>query len=77
MPTTTPVQKIDQVKMFGKDQVEVCLAGDNYDASFEWAQKDSIDTERTLIHPFDDEKVIEGQATIALEILDACREPLD
>ena len=69
MPSPTPSQKVKQVKMFGKDQVHIVLQGDTYDdaykKSLEFCRKNSA----VFIHPFDDEKVIEGQATIALEIL--------
>ena len=69
MPTPTPKQKIEQVKMFGGKYVEVILTGDTFDDAFNDAKKYSDRHQMSFIHPFDDEKVIEGQATIALEIL--------
>ena len=69
MPTPTPKQKIEQVKMFGDKYVEVILTGDTFDDAFNDAKKYSDRHQMSFIHPFDDEKVIEGQATIALEIL--------
>ena len=69
MPATAPQQKIAQVKMFGEGFVETILTGDTYDA----CQKVALDTAKkegqTFIHAFDDVQVIEGQATIALEMI--------
>lgn len=69
MPTTTPKQKITQVKMFGKNRVEVVLAGDTYDAASDAAHLNSEVTGMVYIHPFDDPQIIEGQATVGVEIL--------
>ncbi|TAE37846.1 MAG: threonine ammonia-lyase [Runella slithyformis] len=68
MPTTTPAQKVKQVKLFGKDQVEVVLIGDAYDDAY-YAARDYCEAhEATFIHPFDDPLVMEGQGTVGLEI---------
>jgi len=77
MPTTTPKQKIRQVRMFGKQFVEIVLTGDTYDDASREAIKDCKENGRTFIHPFDDPVVIEGQATIALEIIQASTYPID
>lgn len=69
MPTTTPRQKIKQVQMFGKAFVEIVLHGDTYDDASREAWKDCDETGKTYIHPFDDPLIIEGQATVALEII--------
>ncbi len=69
MPTTTPKQKIKQVKMFGKQFVEIVLTGDTYDEASAEALKDCSENGKTFIHPFDDPVIIEGQATTALEII--------
>ncbi|MFV0553894.1 MAG: threonine ammonia-lyase [Mangrovibacterium sp.] len=69
MPTTTPKQKINQVKMFGKQFVEIVLTGDTYDEASDAAFKDCEENGKTFIHPFNDPLIIEGQATVALEIL--------
>lgn len=69
MPTTTPKQKITQVKMFGKDKIEVVLVGDTYDAASDAAHRNSLETGMVYIHPFDDPQIIEGQATSGVEIL--------
>ncbi|PQB03630.1 threonine ammonia-lyase IlvA [Aureitalea marina] len=77
MPVPTPAQKIEQVGMFGQSQVEVRLVGDSFDDAYHAALLESEETGRTFIHPFDDQKVIEGQATVGLEILEQSGEPLD
>lgn len=77
MPNTTPKQKINQVKMFGKDYVEVILTGDTYDAANTAAVEDSKKTGMAFIHPFDDPQIIEGQATVGLEILQETKKHID
>tara|TARA_Y100000739_G_scaffold229466_1_gene244289 strand:+ start:77 stop:1084 length:1008 start_codon:yes stop_codon:yes gene_type:complete len=69
MPVTTPNQKINQVKKFGKKNIEVVLIGENFSQAYHEAKKDCKINNKTFIHPFDDLKVIEGQATVFLEIL--------
>uniref|UniRef100_UPI0032175DC6 threonine ammonia-lyase n=1 Tax=uncultured Draconibacterium sp. TaxID=1573823 RepID=UPI0032175DC6 len=77
MPTTTPKQKIKQVKMFGKNNVEIVLIGDTYDDAHNMALEDSKKTGMAFIHPFDDPQIIEGQATVGLEILQDTKENID
>lgn len=77
MPTTTPKQKIDKVKLFGKAFVEVVLVGDTYDESYQKAKEDAELSEKTFVHPFNDESIIEGQATVGLEILEDCDKTID
>jgi len=69
MPTPTPKQKITQVKFFGRDSIEIVLVGDTYDDAFKAAMKFRDENKIQFIHPFDDPKVIEGQATVGLDIL--------
>ncbi|WP_185854884.1 threonine ammonia-lyase [Blattabacterium cuenoti] len=69
MPSTTPKQKVERVKMFGKENVEIVLIGDTFDAVSYEAMKDCKKNKKIFIHPFDDIKIIEGQATVGLEIL--------
>ncbi len=69
MPTTTPKQKIKQAQMFGRDNVEIVLYGDTYDQASAEALRDCNENGKTYIHPFDDPLIIEGQATVALEII--------
>lgn len=68
MPAPTPKQKVQQVKMFGKDMVEVVLKGDTFDDAYQLSKEYCSANNSTFVHPFDDEKVIEGQATIGLEL---------
>lgn len=77
MPVTTPSQKVSQVQMFGGQFVEVILSGDTFDEAKNHALKHAEVYHSTFIHPFDDEKIIEGQATIALELLQQTDEPID
>ncbi len=77
MPKTTPKQKIEQVRMFGNGNVEIVLFGDNFDAASKEAQKFSAQEGKTFIPPFDDPQIIEGQATIGMEILHDAKETID
>jgi threonine dehydratase len=77
MPKTTPKQKVKQVQLFGKSFVEIVLTGDTFDDAYASATADAIKTHKIFIHPFDDEKVIAGQGTVGLEILESCKEPID
>ncbi|ATA88995.1 threonine dehydratase [Capnocytophaga stomatis] len=77
MPVTTPQQKIEQVQMFGEENVNIILQGDTFDDSNYAAIQFAQENEKTFVPPFDDEKVIEGQATIGLEILDQAQSPID
>ncbi len=77
MPSTTPKQKVDKVRLFGKDKVKITLSGDTFDRSYEYALRDAQKNKRVFIHPFDDLKVIEGQATVGLEILEDAKDEID
>lgn len=77
MPVTTPLQKVKQVKLFGKDKVEVVLKGDTFDEASEEAYQFCKEVGAVFIHPFDDEKVIAGQGTIGLELLEDSLAPID
>ena len=69
MPTTTPNQKVKQVRMFGKEFVKVELIGDTYDDAYNAAMVYVNTHDSTFVHPFDDILVMEGQGTVGLEIL--------
>ena len=77
MPTTTPKQKIEQVRMFGKEFIEIVLTGDTFDAANSAAIAYAQETGKTFIPPFDDPKVMEGQGTIGKEILSQTQVHLD
>src|SRR6478735_3518060 len=70
MPVITPNQKINQTKMFGENNIEIKLFGDNYDDCAAAAKEFTKAKGMTFIHPFDDPRVIEGQATVGVEILE-------
>ncbi len=77
MPSPTPSQKVTQVKMFGKDSIDVVLIGDTFDDAYAEALQFSKQTGAVLIPPFDDEKIIEGQGTVGKEILDDSSSSID
>ncbi|PID47111.1 MAG: threonine ammonia-lyase [Proteobacteria bacterium] len=68
MPEATPLLKVQGTKDLG---AEVILHGNNYDEAYEYALKYAQTNNLTFIHPFEDEEVMAGQGTVALEILDA------
>lgn len=70
MPVITPNQKINQTKMFGEDYIEVKLVGDTFDDCAVAAKKYTEENGMTFIPPFDDYRIIEGQGTVAVEILE-------
>lgn len=77
MPAPTPNQKIEQVKMFGENYIDIKLFGDTFDDAYHASMLECEKLNKTFIHPFNDEKVIEGQATVALEILNQAKNPID
>ena len=77
MPTITPKQKVAQVKMFGGEFIEVRLHGDTYDDAYEAAIEYCEKSKKNFIHPFDDLSVIEGQGTLALEIINQTKKDID
>ena len=70
MPAITPKQKINQVKMFGGDNIEIVLIGDTFDDCQNYALAYAHEHEKVFIPPFDHPKIIEGQGTVAKEILE-------
>ncbi len=68
MPVTTPQQKIQKTRIFGGDNIEVHLSGDYFDDTLAAAQQWCAQQGGYLLSPFDDEDVIEGQASLAVEI---------
>ena len=68
MPVTTPQQKIQKTKIFGGDQVTIDLVGDYFDDCLNAAQAYCAEHAAHFLSPFDDEDVIEGQASVAVEI---------
>ncbi len=77
MPSVTPSQKIKKVKLFGRDHVKVVLVGDTYDDAYAEAKKEAEANQKAIIHPFNDERTIEGQGTVGLEILEDAKVSID
>ncbi|QOY53256.1 threonine ammonia-lyase [Candidatus Sulfurimonas baltica] len=71
MPESTPLTKVNGVKYYG---AEVILAGSNYDEAYAYATEYGKKNSLTFIHPFEDEDVIAGQGTLALDILNKCED---
>jgi threonine dehydratase len=70
MPVTTPQQKITKTQIFGGDAVEIRLTGDYFDDTLASAQAYCAEAGAHFLSPFDDPDVIEGQASVAVEMLD-------
>lgn len=68
MPVTTPQQKVFKTQVFGGDAIEVKLVGDYFDDTLAAAQSYCSETGGTFLSPFDDPDVIEGQASVGVEI---------
>ncbi|HEY8761247.1 MAG TPA: threonine ammonia-lyase IlvA [Candidatus Dormibacteraeota bacterium] len=77
MPEITPTQKIDRVKHFGGEVVEVRLVGDSYDDANAAAQAFCAKRHAVFVHPFDDLLTIAGQGTVGKEIHDELGERLE
>lgn len=69
MPVTTPQQKIDKTRAFGGDAVEIVLVGDYFDQTLSAAQEHFAQVGAHFLSPFDDPDVIEGQASVAVELV--------
>jgi threonine dehydratase len=70
MPVITPGQKISQTKMFGEEYIDIKLVGDTFDDCAFAARQYTVANKMTFIPPFDDYRIIEGQATMGIEILE-------
>ena len=70
MPVTTPQQKIQKTSMFGGDSIEIRLVGDYFDDTLASAQAFCAEAGGHFLSPFDDTDVIEGQASVAVEMIE-------
>jgi threonine dehydratase len=70
MPIITPQQKVQQTKLFGEAYIEIKLVGDTFDDCAIAAKEFTSQNNLTFIPPFDDLKIIEGQSTVGVEILE-------
>ncbi len=71
MPKSTPLQKVEAVRFFGKEKVRIYIVGETYDEAFAASCKFCETNGAIYIPPFDDFDIIAGQATVTLEILDS------
>jgi len=69
MPVTTPQQKIDKTRAFGGEFITIRLIGDIFDQCYAAAREHVEVIGGCMVPPFDHEDIIEGQATVADEIL--------
>jgi threonine dehydratase len=67
MPRYTPFVKVEQTRRHG---AEVILEGDHFDGAKAYAMQQAVARGLTLVHPYDDEKIVAGQGTAGLEILE-------
>jgi threonine dehydratase len=70
MPVITPKQKVNQTKMFGEEYIEIKLVGDTFDDCAVAAKQYTEENGLTFIPPFDHYRIIEGQGTVGMEILE-------
>ncbi|HEY6956260.1 MAG TPA: threonine ammonia-lyase [Flavisolibacter sp.] len=70
MPIITPKQKVQQTKFFGEGFIQIQLVGDTFDDCSVAAQEYTESNGMTFIPPFEHPRIIEGQATVGVEILD-------
>ncbi|MBS1564923.1 MAG: threonine ammonia-lyase [Bacteroidetes bacterium] len=70
MPIITPNQKVSQTRMFGENNIEIRLIGDTFDDCAIAAREYTEANGMTFIPPFDDLRIIEGQGTVGIEILE-------
>jgi threonine dehydratase len=69
MPVTTPQQKIDKTRMFGGSFITIRLVGDIFDQCYAAARAYVEEINGLLVPPFDHADIIEGQATVAAEVM--------
>lgn len=77
MPAGTPLQKIERVRHFGREAIDIRLVGETYDEAGHLAQAFCDESGAVLVHPFDDPLTMAGQGTIAKEILEELEGGLD
>ena len=77
MPVITPIQKIERVKQFGGDCVDVRLVGASYDDAYQASQEHCAERGAVFVHPFDDLLTIAGQGTVGKEVFEELDGRLD
>lgn len=76
MPKVTPKQKLERTRKLGGQWVEVQLFGDTFDQAYLAAREFENNHQAEFIHPFDDPRIIHGQGTVGLEILEQVEEAI-
>lgn len=77
LPKNTPKQKVEQVQQLGKNYIKIVHAGEFFEETNAIALGDASIHRKSFIHPFDDLKIIAGQGTVGLEVLEECIKPID
>ncbi|WP_256758722.1 threonine ammonia-lyase IlvA [Cohnella sp. WQ 127256] len=77
MPATTPRQKINQVRLFGGDKVDIRLIGDTFDDAYAEAVRVSQEEALPFVHPFDDARIVAGNGTVGKEIMEGGAPSID
>ncbi|MCD9020529.1 threonine ammonia-lyase IlvA [Cohnella silvisoli] len=77
MPATTPRQKINQVRLFGGNKVDIRLIGDTFDDAYAEAIRVSREEGLPFVHPFDDTRIVAGNATVGKEIIEGGAPSID
>ncbi len=77
MPATTPPHKVNRTCHYGQHFVDVVLIGSTFDEAYAEAIAYQLNHQATMIHPFNDVDIIEGQGTVALEILKDAQRKID
>ncbi|MCW3053398.1 MAG: ilvA [Chthonomonadales bacterium] len=77
MPQNTPRQKIQRVRSLGGPWIRIELVGDTFDDTYRIAAETAHATSQVFVHPFDDPRIIAGQGTVGIEILEQLGAPPD
>ena len=77
LPRTTPRQKLAQIRALGGPSTEIVVEGHTYDDAHEAALELAANLEAVVVPPFDDPRVIAGQGTVALEVVEQLGRPPD
>jgi threonine dehydratase len=77
MPITTPQQKVNKTRIFGGSNIQIELVGDYFEDTLAAAQEYCAQQKAVFLAPFDDADVIEGQASVAVELMEQSPEPID
>lgn len=77
LPTNTPRQKRDRIRELGGSRVQMTMQGRTYDDASAAAHQFAVVHGSTYVHPFDDERTIAGQGTVAVGLVRDADRPLD